>query len=154
MMMSKASLFGDQGVLNEMSQKTAPDALKSLGRKVRNFDQAIWDAANIISVTIGNYYKFTQDDRLFGFMEEMGDRRFVEGSPKDRIWGVGIAWDNLLIENEDNWLGENRLGKCLDAARDMIRLFGREADAYSAYNHYIKIKKTEQMPTERRSPSL
>ena len=53
-------------------------------------------------------------------MEEILDKDFVEGSPIDKIWGVGIAWDSPLIEDEGNWLGENLLGKILNSVREAL----------------------------------
>jgi hypothetical protein len=45
---------------------------------------------------------------------------FVEASPVDKIWGVGLAEDDPLIYDKANWLGQNLLGKALNAAQDMI----------------------------------
>ncbi|KAJ9610371.1 hypothetical protein H2200_005148 [Cladophialophora chaetospira] len=48
-------------------------------------------------------------------------RTFVEGSPVDRIWGVGLNWKDAACDNERNWRGENRLGKCHDEAAKYVR---------------------------------
>lgn len=133
MMMSKASLFGDMAGLDEMAKINDVKRLKALGRTVESFDQEVWDSANMIAVTIGSFYKMTGNSELFEFFEEMGDREYVEGSPHDKIWGVGIAWDDKKIENPLNWKGENRLGRCINNGRRMVVEFGRDADPFKAY---------------------
>jgi len=45
---------------------------------------------------------------------------FVEASPYDDIWGIGIGVGTLGIENPANWQGTNWLGECINHARDMI----------------------------------
>ena len=52
--------------------------------------------------------------------EEWRDKHFVEASPIDTKWGIGLAEGNPLCENEANWKGRNLLGKCLDKVRDVI----------------------------------
>ncbi|KIW65385.1 hypothetical protein PV04_07649 [Phialophora macrospora] len=56
-----------------------------------------------------------------GEMTEIQVRKFVEGSPVDRVWGVGLKWDDPKCEEEGSWKGENRLGKCHDEAAGYIR---------------------------------
>lgn len=141
MMMGKASVFGDTEILQKMQEISDPRALKDWGQRVRQFDQGIWDAVNMIIVTLGNFYKFSQDDELYDFMKSTGSRCFVEGSRKDKIWGVGLYWNDPLIENADNWKGQNKLGQCLNIVRDMLELSGRNADAFEAYSRYLKTRK-------------
>jgi predicted NAD-dependent protein-ADP-ribosyltransferase YbiA (DUF1768 family) len=54
-------------------------------------------------------------------MTEIQLRKFVEGSPVDRVWGVGLKWDDPKCEEEGSWGGENRLGKCHDEAARYVR---------------------------------
>jgi ribA/ribD-fused uncharacterized protein len=140
MMMSKASIFGDSHTLEAMAALDDVKKIKAEGRKVRGFDQEVWDSSNIAAVTIGNYYKMTQNDGLWAFVNEMGDRQYVEGSPVDKVWGVALSWDDPLIEDKSNWKGENRLGQCLDNVWDMIVAFGREADPFQAYGDLLKLR--------------
>ncbi len=42
MMYGKALLFGDVEIASEILATSAPQAHKALGRKVRNFDDAVW----------------------------------------------------------------------------------------------------------------
>ncbi len=43
MMVQKARLFGDEQVAKEMLRTTDPKVHKALGRKVKNFDNIVWD---------------------------------------------------------------------------------------------------------------
>lgn len=45
----------------------------------------------------------------------------VEASPKDRIWGIGLAVEDPRSRNPSQWLGLNLLGKVLMRVRDKIR---------------------------------
>jgi len=140
MMMAKASVFGDPAQLYNMELTDDVKKVKAYGRQVRGFDQEIWDAVSIPIVTIGTYYKTTQNDDMWEFANEMGDREYVEGSPVDRIWGVGLSWDDPKIEDRANWLGENRLGRCWNNNWDMITTFGREADPFAAYAQLMRLR--------------
>ncbi len=56
--------------------------------------------------------------------EEMlstGNRIFVEASPLDNIWGIGLAEDTEGIDNPSFWLGLNLLGQALTLVKQEIR---------------------------------
>ena len=44
----------------------------------------------------------------------------VEASPDDRIWGIGLAADNLNINNPHLWQGTNLLGFALMEVRSLL----------------------------------
>jgi len=46
-------------------------------------------------------------------------KSFVEGSPVDNIWGIGIHEDDAS-DDTSNWKGQNLLGKALDTVRMRI----------------------------------
>ena len=60
MMASKAQLFGDEEIRKEILKCNDPKQIKALGRKVRGFDQAVWDKFKYAIVLNGNWLKFSQ----------------------------------------------------------------------------------------------
>jgi ribA/ribD-fused uncharacterized protein len=99
---------------------TSPKEQKALGRKCRDFDATIWDVASIPVIVACSVARAEADSVLRQIYLKAGKRAFVEGSPKDNIWGVGIHWTNPSINDPKNWRGANRLGVCHGLARDMI----------------------------------
>jgi ribA/ribD-fused uncharacterized protein len=104
-----------------------PRDQKELGRHTPNFNDEIWTKASIPIVIAGSIARAEADEELRRIYEGNKDatRRFVEGSPYDRIWGVGISWDDKRIDDPKNWRGENRLGKCHDEA---CRVFNKDQE--------------------------
>lgn len=121
MMVGKARLFGDEEIAQRMLQKDSPKDVKELGRQVRNFDAALWDAEKYALVCRGNYLKFSQDEALKSFLLQTGDKVLVEASPVDRIWGIGLAEEHPDAQNPAAWKGENLLGFALMEVRDLLR---------------------------------
>ena len=119
MMYHKALLMNDTEIASQTLQAETPAKAKSLGRKVRGFDQKVWDENCDRVVEEGNFLKFSQDERLKGTLLGTGERAIVETSPNDRIWGVGFNSEDAL-EHVEEW-GENKLGKALMRARDRVR---------------------------------
>lgn len=150
MMAGKSTIFGDFETLPLILKETDPQKVKDLGKEVQGFQQEVWDSSNVILVAIGAYYKMTQHDDLYEFMLDVQGRRFVEGSPKDRIWGVKMRWDDPKIENPDNWRGENRLGDALDVTARMIEEYGRDADPYQIVGPSMRAVREDR---EQSSPS-
>lgn len=81
MMAEKARLFNDVGICNEIMKSENPKEMKALGKKVKNFDQLIWDKVKYSIVLNGNYYKFTQDKGLRDYLLSTGNKILVEASP-------------------------------------------------------------------------
>jgi ribA/ribD-fused uncharacterized protein len=121
MMARKAFRFGDIPVLEAIMATANPAEQKALGRKVQGFNEAIWNEMAPGVVLTASLAKFSQAETLRNYLLGTGDRHIVEGSSKDRIYGVGLSWDDPRIEDEANWLGANHLGRCLMAARGIIR---------------------------------
>lgn len=124
MMASKAAIFGDEAVLRQILTASSPKRQKELGRSVANFDSSIWSAQSFRIVAVMNYHKFCQNPDLRNALLDTGDRHLVEGAWYDKIWGVGLAWNDPAIEDERNWQGTNWLGEALMAVREVIRRQG------------------------------
>ncbi len=111
----KALAFGDAASFKELLKKkhSHPADAKAIGRNVKNFNQKIWDQIKYDRMYKAVYAKFSQNKKLKEFLLNTETRILVEGSPIDKIWGVGIRYDDDRILNEANWDGENLLGKVL-----------------------------------------
>jgi ribA/ribD-fused uncharacterized protein len=97
-----------------------PNEAKQLGRKVRNYDEKIWQEKRFDIVVQANFAKFSQHPELKEFLLATKDRILVEASPVDRIWGVGMAQDHLHIQDPSQWQGLNLLGFALMHVREQL----------------------------------
>lgn len=120
MMACKAALFNDMEVYARILEAKSPGEAKALGRKVRDFDQAKWNAHRCEIVVQGNLLKFSQHEDLKHFLLNTGKRILVEASPVDAIWGIGLERNHSDANNPENWKGTNLLGFCLMEVRDRL----------------------------------
>lgn len=120
MMWSKAMLFGDAEIAAQVLAAEHPNAAKTLGRKVRGFDETVWNDRRYAIVVDGSVAKFGQHPDLKRFLLGTGDRMLVEASPVDRIWGIGLAASDPRAADPDKWLGLNLLGLALMEARRIL----------------------------------
>ncbi len=121
MMFCKALLFGDQDVASRILASRSAREQKALGRQVHGFDESTWQMFREGIVFSGNLAKFTQNDDLRRQMVATGSRILVEASPKDTVWGVGLAEDDPHILDRSNWRGHNLLGEILMRVRKCVR---------------------------------
>ena len=123
-MWQKAMWFNDQETADKIVLAKTPKEAKALGRQVRNFDEDEWKDARKYAMWNAVLLKFRQNKKLKECLlsVEFNGKHFVEGSPYDKIWGVGIRWDSNDIEDEKNWNGLNLLGKTLDRVRENLLL--------------------------------
>lgn len=121
MMAAKAELFGDKEIRKEILNSSEQKKMKSLGRKVKNFDQDVWDKFKYSIVLNGNWCKFSQNRELREFLLSTGDNILVEASPYDSIWGIRISASSPEAKNPMKWRGQNLLGFALMEVRDELR---------------------------------
>lgn len=121
MMAEKARLFNDIEIQKRVIESSHPAEAKKLGRKVKNFDQEVWDAHKFTIVKQANLLKFSQHEQLKQFLLNTNDRILVEASPIDSIWGIGLAQSDPDAQNPNLWKGENLLGFALMEVRDELK---------------------------------
>ncbi|MGH1518534.1 NADAR family protein [Chryseobacterium sp. JK1] len=121
MMAGKAKLFNDVEMLEKILQSPSPNQVKSLGRKVKNFDPQLWEEHKYEIVKKGNILKFSQNQKFKDFLLSTGEKILVEASPYDKIWGIGMLETDRRAENPLLWQGENLLGFALMEVRDELR---------------------------------
>ena len=120
MMASKARLFRDREALASILAAPTPTEAKELGRGVRDYDDDAWSRARVDAVVRGNLAKFGQSAGLRAFLLGTAPRVLVEASPRDRVWGIGMAASNPAARDPAAWRGQNLLGFALMEARDRL----------------------------------
>lgn len=148
MMYQKAILFGDTQIAAEILRTSSPRKVKSLGRKVSNFDEAVWNRERERVVYEGNILKFTTavseegitrgncpgsppvGESLRALLLSTGDKELVEASPFDRIWGVGFT-ERYAGEMRAEW-GLNLLGKALMEVREKFKKEDEEKERHKS----------------------
>jgi ribA/ribD-fused uncharacterized protein len=121
MMAAKARLSGDGEAVGKILAAPHPGAAKALGRQVRGFEEQLWAEHRFDVVVAGNMAKFGQHRQLRDFLAGTGSRVLVEASPRDRVWGIGLAADDERAESPERWPGLNLLGFALMEVRHQLR---------------------------------
>lgn len=120
-MFLKAKYFEDHDMADMIATRGQdPKDAKRFGRKVKGFNNEEWEGSREDMMYIACQRKFMDEDLLKQLLET-GDKVIVEGSPYDKIWGVGLAYDGEEILDEENWNGLNLLGKVLMRVRTDIK---------------------------------
>lgn len=120
MMAEKARLFDDPEMRQKILAAGSPGAAKALGRRVRGFTDKVWVAERWAIVVRGNAAKFGQNAALRDFLVATKSRVLVEASPRDRIWGIGMAANDDRASKPHLWRGLNLLGFALMDAREQL----------------------------------
>ncbi len=120
MMAQKARLFKDKNALENILSSSSPANAKKVGREVLNFDKEIWEKHRLDIVIKGNYAKFSQNSELREFLIKTNKKILVEASPYDKIWGIGLDYQNEFAKIPVKWQGLNLLGFALMEVRDLL----------------------------------
>lgn len=126
MMYHKAKLFDDTEMMEKIINETNPKVIKEYGRKVKNYIEEIWVAAREEVVILGNYYKFTQNNKILKELMSSIGKELVEASPVDRIWGIGLSEHDEKCLDKSKWRGLNLLGNCLMKVREILTSLNME----------------------------
>lgn len=121
MMAEKARLFQDFKIERQIMSTDDPRRHQQLGKQVAGFDKQVWERERYGIVLKGNLAKFSNNKDIRDALLQTGERRLVEASPIDRIWGIGLSASNPLAYDPQNWLGLNLLGMVLEDVRTHLR---------------------------------
>ncbi|KAK0618433.1 hypothetical protein B0T17DRAFT_537930 [Bombardia bombarda] len=143
MMYHKALLFSDPVAAANILAAKHPRQVRAMGRKVRGFDDAVWNAERERIVREGSCFKFTrpltkEGDKPFrlgtspsapyighaslrALLLSTGGRELVEASPYDAVWGIGLTAAAAEQTDRDEVWGLNLLGKALMHVREQLR---------------------------------
>ena len=121
-MFIKAVVFGDIETAEKILKTKDPKKAKALGREVKNYDDKVWNEMRYKVMVDANKAKYSQNKPLASLLtsEEFNGKGFCEASPLDSVWGVKMAENDPLIDDEANWKGTNLLGKALDETREWL----------------------------------
>jgi hypothetical protein len=120
MMAQKALLFHDLETYEQIMATYSPLEQKKHGRKVANYDNNIWERKRYDIVVEGNKAKFSQNPTLHDYLLSTGNSILAEASPKDIVWGIGLAKDHPDASSPKRWQGKNLLGVALMKVRDYL----------------------------------
>tara|TARA_Y100000768_G_scaffold137246_1_gene102199 strand:- start:185 stop:715 length:531 start_codon:yes stop_codon:yes gene_type:complete len=117
-------------LLNMILKETNPVKIKTLGRKVHNFDKKIWNEKKYSIMLNALYYKFSQNIILQQKLLNTDNKILYEAAPKDKIWGIGFSAEEA-IKIEITEYGSNLLGNVLMEIRYKFK------EHYSKLNNII-----------------
>ena len=115
-----------------------PSDQKRYGREVKGFDKDKWDAVARDVVYKGSMAKYTQNHDLKRDLLATVGTTLVEASPKDNIWGIGLAKSDPRAQDRSTWKGKNWLGETLTKVREDI--VAGIKDNVNTPNNYISVK--------------
>lgn len=125
----KAKFFKDDDTADKILNAATPKEAKDLGREVRNYNDAEWDKVRYDMMLKANREKYAQNrdvcSRLLS--SQYIGKTFVEASPIDLIWGIGMQQGDPSIDDESKWRGRNLLGKVITQVRDELIAKGIKA---------------------------
>jgi ribA/ribD-fused uncharacterized protein len=81
MMYQKALLFDDLETAEQIINEESPKVQQEFGRKVKNYNQKIWDENKYRIVLAGNLLRFPQNKYLTETLNATGKKLLVEASP-------------------------------------------------------------------------
>ncbi len=120
MMYAKALLFGDRDAAESILRAPTPREQQAIGRIVRGFEEATWVLFREGIVYQANYARFSQNPDQRALLLATRGTTLVEASPHDRVWGIGLAADDVRASDRSQWRGLNLLGQALTQVRDAL----------------------------------
>jgi ribA/ribD-fused uncharacterized protein len=117
----KAEEFGDKEILEQIGKTPSGKAVKSLGKKVRNFIKEHWDSRRLEIMMRGVRAKFVQHPELQKQLLETGEKKIGEADARNSFWGIGTSESTEISKDPSKWKGQNQLGKILMSLRSEFK---------------------------------
>lgn len=128
----KAKFFNDQVAMAKILEAKSPGEAKKIGREVTGYFDPVWKSARGEKMRQHVEAKYRQNPRLARLLIELRKRKnanprfFIEGSKSDKVWGCGIAKEDLVAQRgtilSEGAPGENKLGRITSAVLDIIEI--------------------------------
>lgn len=121
-MLRKALFFNDIDIAGKIIETPLPRDAKKFGRQVSGFIEEEWEKERENAMMDALRLKFTQSEEARNELlnTKYLDKSFVEASPIDSIWGIGMGEKDPNRLDTSKW-GLNLLGKCLDRIRQELQ---------------------------------
>lgn len=121
-MLCKAAAMGDEcNYYKIASFNGKPSLIKAMGRRVRGFDESLWqDVVCSVAYEVV-FQKFSNSESLKEQLLATGDLVIAEATINDRLWGIGLNGDDPKVHEPKHWLGANVLGWALMQTREALR---------------------------------
>lgn len=121
-MIFKAQYFEDEEAVQKIIDAKTPKDAKAVGRSVKNFVAEKWDRVSSYYMTKTIMLRYQQDSKFADMLtdKKYEGKTFVEASPYDKIWGIGMGEKDPDVEDKSKWEGQNKLGRCLTNLRNRI----------------------------------
>jgi hypothetical protein len=116
----KCLAYGHEKAAKNILEMTDPAKMVNEAKVCKGYNE-FWEESMYPIMLTGLLAKFEQNPEHKEFLLNTGQKRLVEGSPYDTVWGVGIAYYSRWINNPERWRGENLLGQALMQARNMLQ---------------------------------
>ena len=95
--------------------------IKALGRRVKKYNNTVWNGVRQIVVYNGLYAKYSQNDELKEKLVKTGNRVLAECAVQDKIWATGISMKDDSRFDMNKWTGQNLLGFATMLVRERIK---------------------------------
>ena len=120
MMYQKAICFKDYEIAKKILKTDNVAEIKTLGRKVSNYDDHIWNGVRQVIIYEGLLQKFLQNEELKNQLLSTKNAILAECAVKDTIWGIGLSMKDENRFDKSKWKGTNLLGYTLMLVREQI----------------------------------
>ena len=121
MMFSKAMLFRDVEIAEQIMGTTDVGKIKALGRAVKQYNDVVWNGMRQIIIYEGLVAKFSQNEELKKLLLSTENAILAECAVQDRIWGIGCSMKDEKRFDMDSWKGQNLLGFALIKVRSDLQ---------------------------------
>ena len=118
-MSQKAATLEDHITKNKMLSTKQTAKINYLAKTINTFDQGKWNEVACGFMKTGVFAKFEQNPRLKQLLKT-GNSILAEASPRDKYWGIGLHINDPKMNNPENWVGKNNLGKILMECREFL----------------------------------
>ncbi len=119
-MAAKAKLFGDDQAYQNLLGVSSAEDIQTLGRSIQGFNESLWLDNRMGIVDTSVEAKFAQNPALMAFLKASAEKVIAEANPVDKIWGTGLADNDINATNPAEWPGESLLGFVIMAVRHRL----------------------------------